>query len=143
MSKDENDKRILDKMREVYNQVNDDIDLNDEVKIILETIKAGYDESRNIHKEPNNDDYYSDIDQFLYSCVAGKCLCVNDDITDDLHPYFVGGYRIKALIQAIYLLKIADLVEDFKFDDGPYINVYRCDEAKFLFDKLDLNKKDD
>lgn len=136
-SNEDNDKRVINKMIETYNKVNDDMELNDEVKVILKTIKAGFEESRQIHKEPNNDNYFADIDQFIFSCVAAKCLYGEDDI-ESVHPNFIGGYRIKALLKAILLLKTADLIEQFKCDEGPFIHQYYYDEAEILFDKLNL-----
>ena len=119
---EELEQRIMNKMISVYSNVENDMELQDEVKLILNTIEAGYIENRKIKKEldeeyKESDDYVSfhpDIEQMVLSCVAGKIIYVQDQIGSEIHPYQTGGFHIRALIGAINLMKACDVLSGIK-----------------------------
>jgi ABC-type oligopeptide transport system ATPase subunit len=134
------DKRILHVMLDSYSRVGEDyadMQLKNEIKIILETMKAGIIESRKINhelKDKYGDEYpfyHSNIEQFMMTCVAGKIINIDSDnefIKETLHPYNIYGYRIKSVISAFGLLNSISAISsirDEEFDAGSY----NCDEA--------------
>lgn len=143
--KEELDKRILKSMLDVYSEVKcqTDMPLKDEVKIILQAIEAGNKEERKINiefREKNPDSYFlDDFDtiQMIMSCVVGKIIFKddNDFCAENLHPYNIYGYRLRALVKAIQLIASMSVISDIEEDDG-YIPSYLTGQA------LDLLKED-
>lgn len=119
---EELEQRIMNKMISVYSDVENDMELQDEVKLILNTIEAGYVERRKITNELDEEykesdrhvSFHADIEQMLLSCVAGKIIYAKDKIGSEIHPYQIGGFHIRALIGAINLMKACDLFSEIK-----------------------------
>jgi hypothetical protein len=122
---EELERRIMNKMISVYSNVENDMELQDEVKLILNTIEAGYIETKKIKKELDEEykednrpvSFHAHIEQMVLSCVAGKIIYGQDKIDCEIHPYQAGGFHISALIGAVNLMKACDFLTEIKEGD--------------------------
>jgi hypothetical protein len=123
--------QIINAMLDVYNKIKDEnileIKIEHEMKIILETLKAGHEEEKKIRDKIKNEDlekdkdgdslisFWPSIETFLLSCVAGGIIWGEDKIPHNkLNPCFIGGDRLRALVKAMRLMEACTLLEEIK-----------------------------
>jgi hypothetical protein len=134
------DERILHVMLDSYYKIVENYEnmtTKDEVKIILETTKAGRVEDIKIMNElkktygGNYPFYHADIQQFMMTCIAGGIIFINVDkdfIKKNLAPYNIYGDRIKSAIMAFDLLKSVEIISSIE-DGELYSGEWNSDRA--------------